>query len=347
MRFNKVFFVFLALLAITFGFLEAAKSNYSRSVQSSDRRSHQIIFGDLKRLSLDFNKIPLKQVGKISFHEGRLYILEKQRGEIFVLDIEGHLLFSVGGPGQGPVDLEYPFDFFVSKNLIYVLNPASRRIDIFDLNGRYVSRIHLRYPRSLFSPDSFIMTDNYFFIGTNFNELVSLFDRDGIYKKALLIKNAPVEVPATGLIGYPAQLAIVEDSILHFNRLTGEFIKLQQRGGLGKIFRSHSRDIKLEQKIRNESAAQSAKDGNPKTYRALFSNCCVDDRNLIYIIPLATKKPKDQKMLVFNSQGRLVYQTWPRRLRKTLIQDVCCDGDSFVFLSSDFDLFKCKRRFSK
>ena len=190
-------------------------------------------FVNLKKLSLDFEKIPLKKVRKISLHQGRLYILEKQRSEIFVLDIEDDYLYSIGGPGQEAVDLEYPFDFFISKNLIYVLNPASRRIEIFDLKGKYVSRIHLRYLHALFNLESLLVTDNYFIIGTNFNELVSLFDRDGIYKKAILKSKPPLEVPATGLIVYPAQLSIVEDSILHFNRLTGEFIKLKQKGGLG------------------------------------------------------------------------------------------------------------------
>jgi hypothetical protein len=331
-------------LAFASGFLDATKIKFNQNVQSSGKNNNQVTFVNLKKLSLDFNKIPLKKVRKISLHQGRLYILEKQRGEIFVLDIEGHYLYSIGGPGQGAVDLEYPFDFFFSKNFIYVLNPISRRIEIFDLNGKSVSRIHLRYPRSFFSLQSLLVTDNYFIIGSDFNELVSLFDKDGIYKKAILKSKPPLEVPATGLIGYPAQLAIVDDSILHFNRLTGEFIKLKQKGGLEKIFRSHSRNIKLEQKIRNESAAQSAKNGNPKTYSALFSNCCVDNRDLIYLIPLVNKKTADQKMLVYNSVGRLVYQTWPRRLRKALIQDVCCDGDIFVFLSSDFDLFRCERK---
>ena len=210
-----------------------------------------------------------------------------------------------------------------------------------------MSRIHLRCLHALFNLESLLVNDNYFFVGMNFNELVSLFDRDGIYKKTILKSKLPLGVPSLGLIGCPAQLAIVENSISHFNRLTGEFIKIKQKGGLERIFRNRSRDIALEQRIWNKSAAQSATDGNPKTYSALYSNCCVDERNLIYVIPLATQKPKDQKMLVFNSEGKLVYQTWPRRLSKTLIQDVCCDGDSFVFLSSDFDLFRCKRRISK
>ena len=96
MRFHKLFLVFLALLAFVSGILESTKIK----VQSSNRNRNQVTFVNLKKLSLDFNKISLKKVRKISLHQGRLYILEEQRGEIFVLDIEGHYIYSIGGSWQ-------------------------------------------------------------------------------------------------------------------------------------------------------------------------------------------------------------------------------------------------------
>lgn len=344
MSLKKAFFVFLALLIFGASLLDATESKLNQKIKPSERNSNLVRLVDLKKLSLDFNKTPLKKVRKISIHEGRLYILESQRDEIFVLDNNGKYLYSIGRPGQGPGDLEYPSDFFISKNRVYVLNSIPRRIEIFDLKGQYVSRIHLKCPHTFFYPNSFVVTEKNFIVGTDLNELVSLFDRDGNYRQAILKRTPPVELPSTGVIGYPAQLAMFKGSILHFNMFSGEFTKLKENGNIASIFSGHSRAKTLEQKIRNDFNAKRSKSGNRRTSIKLYSSCCIDDKDLIYMIPLVNNKPEEQKMFVFNSNGTLFCQTWPESLSKTFILDFCCDGDNFMLLSYDFDLFRCKRR---
>lgn len=346
MSLKRVLFVFLAFLAFPAGLLEATETKLNQKINPADS-DNKVTFVNLKKLSLDFNKVPLKKVRKISYHEGRLYILESQRDEIFVLDNSGNYLYSIGRPGQGPGDLEYPFDFFISKKNVYVVNSIPRRIEVFNLKGQYVSRIHLNCPHTFYYPESLLVTEKGFIVGTDLNELVSLFDNDGNYREAILKRTPPVELPSTGIIGYPAQLVMYKGFILHFNVFSGEFTKLKENGDIEAIFSGHSGAKALEQRIRNDFNAKRSKSGNRRTSIKLYSNCCVDDKNLIYTIPLVNSKPEDQKMLVFNCDGTLFCQTRPKNLSKDYVLDVCCDRDDFIFMSYDFDFFRCKRRINE
>jgi DNA-binding beta-propeller fold protein YncE len=91
-----------------------------------------------------------------------------QEGNIFVADGEGNsrvlkfnkfgnVLLGWGMKGSGPWQFDLPHSIAIDDNLVYVGDRENARIQIFDLNGRYVREWKLGHPFGLcITPDHFI-----------------------------------------------------------------------------------------------------------------------------------------------------------------------------------------------
>jgi hypothetical protein len=64
--------------------------------------------------------------------DGNIWILDSKKCNIKSYSSSGTLRFVLGGHGAGPGEFHKPFDFFISKSCIYVLDPIIHRIHVID-----------------------------------------------------------------------------------------------------------------------------------------------------------------------------------------------------------------------
>jgi DNA-binding beta-propeller fold protein YncE len=70
----------------------------------------------------------------------------------------GNVLLGWGMKGNGPGQFDLPHSIAIDGDLVYVGDRENARIQIFDLNGRYLREWKLGYPFGLFiAPDHFIL----------------------------------------------------------------------------------------------------------------------------------------------------------------------------------------------
>jgi hypothetical protein len=84
---------------------------------------------------------------------GRLFVLDSPRHLLFVLDLEGNILKRVGRPrpriiGKGsaetiPMDLDYPTEIAIGANELVVVDSASSRIRVMDLQCKPVAQFSI------------------------------------------------------------------------------------------------------------------------------------------------------------------------------------------------------------
>jgi hypothetical protein len=76
--------------------------------------------------------------------QNNIFILDVKASQIMVFDKDGHYIRTIGRKGQGPGDLDGAWRIFISSgNELVVEGLISRRLDYFDLDGRYIKRISI------------------------------------------------------------------------------------------------------------------------------------------------------------------------------------------------------------
>ncbi len=83
---------------------------------------------------------PLKRGEVRTDQEGNLFVLAFSEGLITIYQHDGKLLSQIGGKGDGPGELNYPVDFWVVDNRIYVFDIQNAKISMFDTKGEFLER---------------------------------------------------------------------------------------------------------------------------------------------------------------------------------------------------------------
>lgn len=78
---------------------------------------------------------------------GRIYILDRQAGDIRVFDDAGHYVRTMGRAGAGPGELGAPTGLAISNDRVWVVDPGNGRYTVFDTTGAFVA-VH---PRPIFA----------------------------------------------------------------------------------------------------------------------------------------------------------------------------------------------------
>ena len=96
--------------------------------------------------ALPIEKTLLKQTSAIEYLDGKLYVLDPEKNEIAVLDMEGNRLQTHGKLGSAPGEFESPIDLFYheSKEEWYVLDSGNHRVQILDKNLNFKREISLK-----------------------------------------------------------------------------------------------------------------------------------------------------------------------------------------------------------
>jgi len=311
-------------------------------------------FDDIRELTLDTQEILLSQPVKILRYCDKLYILDRRLCKILVLDPQGRFLYSVGRPGQGPGDLEYPHSFTISKDKIYVLSSGSRRIDLFSLNGNYEKRIALVPPKDdPFSYPSQVLVgkNNRIYISYNLSmNLIDSFLENGDFEKTLLKREAPINVPGVN-IGNSSFIQLVDqgESIIHFDYFSGIFTKISLGGKiLGQFSAFNVQHKKEHGRILKNVQASVGKQMNPplriEVYE-LWADCfCIEESGDIVALLKVTNKEVPKKMYVFSRNGILKYcNSMPPHIEGP-ISEFYFSEDRYFFITQQNKIFTMKRR---
>src|SRR6266566_8231847 len=90
--------------------------------------------------------------------DGNIYVTDGEgNSRVLKFDKYGNVLLGWGMKGSGPGQFELPHSIAIDGDLVYVGDRENARIQIFDLNGRYLREWKLGHPFGLFiTPDHFI-----------------------------------------------------------------------------------------------------------------------------------------------------------------------------------------------
>jgi DNA-binding beta-propeller fold protein YncE len=91
-------------------------------------------------------------------HEGNIYVADGEgNSRVLKFNKFGNPLLGWGMKGSGPGQFDLPHSIAIDGDLVYVGDRENARIQIFDLNGRYLREWKLGHPFGLFiTPDHFI-----------------------------------------------------------------------------------------------------------------------------------------------------------------------------------------------
>ncbi|UCH95942.1 MAG: 6-bladed beta-propeller [Candidatus Aminicenantes bacterium] len=75
--------------------------------------------------------------------QGNIYIVDSPSASVKKFDRTGKFIKSFGKKGSGPGEMRYPFMVSVLDNVVYVTDPAERRMVTFDTEGNFIRNIKL------------------------------------------------------------------------------------------------------------------------------------------------------------------------------------------------------------
>jgi len=90
--------------------------------------------------------------------DGNIYVTDGYgNSRVLKFNKYGNLVTGWGMKGNGPAQFDLPHTIAIDGDLVYVGDRDNARIEIFDLNGRFVREWKLGHPYSLFiTPDHFV-----------------------------------------------------------------------------------------------------------------------------------------------------------------------------------------------
>jgi hypothetical protein len=107
------------------------------------------IFAEEIKLSLDFE---FGESGDVIFNrlsdigtdsDNDIYILDYKEKLIYVFNEAGKFQNTLGRPGQGPGEFQYPTSIYIdSKDIVYVLDRSNRRVEVFDSKNNFSKSIN-------------------------------------------------------------------------------------------------------------------------------------------------------------------------------------------------------------
>lgn len=347
--------VFLFLVSSSLGPVYGAKGLLRQETGIyQDQPGKHFPLGKVSKIELDFDNVPLKNLKKAGIHKGLIYLLDWDREKIYVIDKQGKYIRSIGGTGEGPGDLQNPSDFFISKDeMIYVICGTTKRIETYDLNGKESESIRMKkIPFEFSIPTAVLFDGNTFFIGGEFNHLISTLDCRGKYIDTILKRRKPLKFPGSHVVFEP-QLDFTSDynNIIILDSLHGIFGILDKTG---KVQTSFSFNSKRQNREANGFKKRTAGLKTTAYMRSLslqlWSSFCMDNHGNIYTIPLADRGKEGIPWLVaFSPAGRFLYKKLLKHndLAGKDIRELCSDGECLLVITTNYDLIKFNWRKNK
>ena len=141
-------------------------------------------------------------VGVAFDRDGNIYVTDGEgNSRVLKFDKYGNFLLGWGMKGSGPGQFDIPHSIAVDDDVVYVGDRENRRIQLFDLSGRFLREWKLGHPFGLF-----ITGDHFIYMCDAIAGRILKIDREG---KAVGVLNGPE--PGKGRHFDPHQIALDKD----------------------------------------------------------------------------------------------------------------------------------------
>jgi len=309
------------------------------------KRLDELRFFKYRKVDFNFDDVPLKKVQKIALHKGNIFILDRDRCALYVIDQEGHHIGTLGKAGLGPGDISDGRDFFVTEDdLVYVLNSSTKRIEVFSIDGKPLRTIRFMPDDSLSRPCSILVDKNKkIIVGSAFRELLVMIDEKGSHLTTFLTQNQFPGYPMSKInLGIPSSLEFLGDKILFFDRYKGIFSIINPASGSSEIVFSAYSDLNTKEIENFEEQIKSTPYNNITA--VYWTNACIDEQQQVYVIDTSKEKNKPQNMFVFSKDGVYLYNEPLGIFSADSARFICCEKGTFAFMTYDFNLYLAYNR---
>jgi hypothetical protein len=259
-------------------------------------------------------------------------------------------LYTIGGPGQGPGELESPVDLAIRDNQVIVLELLSKRLDIFGLEGNFIRRMNLKLPDEIFySYPSALLADksnNYLVAYSLSAHLLDVYDSNGNFTETLLKREDPVVLYRKNIGNVSAIGFTQKGSILHFSAVDGRFIEIFPDGIVGQQFRIQDASLQKNAQDFKQAVEKESKRGAVQTdvlSFLLFTNFCVDTEGWVYVCQMKKEKHRNQRLWIFASNG-ISYSSELALPEEGKARTLYCWHDIFFFVTDEEKIWMSKRR---
>ncbi len=314
----------------------------------------QAHFLNIQEFRIDPQSVILSMPVKILRHLDKIYILDRKQSKIFVFNSDGAFLYAIGQPGQGPGDLEYPNDFAIKSNEIYIINSGIKRLEVFSLDGKFIKRIQLEVPsRYPFANPARVLVGNEdkIYVSYSLNDaLIDSYLESGQYERALLKREKPIAVPGMN-IGNSSHIQFVDGgkAILHFDYFTGLFTKVSLNGNILGTFSAYNElQKKAQDKVIIDLKKEYANPTRPgvriEDFELWSNNPCVEETGDILALLLLRERGTSQRIFVFSADGLLKYVTPLDYFINKPIKSMFVLRSQYFFLTQENQIFMAERR---
>ncbi|MGD2245744.1 MAG: 6-bladed beta-propeller [Candidatus Aminicenantes bacterium] len=328
--------------------MQNVKFNQKEGLHQREKEKH-IVFDQFDEFKIDPEEVVFKDISKLILHDGLIYILDSKQSRIFVFDSSAALISTIGQPGQGPGDLEYPRDFFIdSVGTVYVVNSAAQRIEVFSPDGIFTKRIDLSVPKDIFysHPSAFLLNqDDRIFIAYNIStHLIDEYQDTGSFVRTLIKRDNPVKIPGVN-IGNSSFMCLSKQNkdIIHFNYFTGVFHILSQSGIIKVKFSAYD---SLHQNQMSKIIADIKKSDKPflsiQVFELWSPFFCVNNQDMILSMLRLKNKKEPQKFFIFSKDGIYLYQMAIPFFKNDVVDQIYFYDNNYIFITANQKIFFSK-----
>ena len=137
--------------------------------------------------------------------DGNIYVADGEgNSRVLKFNKYGNVLLGWGMKGSGPGQFDLPHSIAIDDDLVYVGDRENTRIQIFDLNGRYLREWKVGHPFGLF-----IAPDHFIYMSDAIAGRILKINRDG---KVIAVLEGPP--PEKGRHFDPHSLAVDKDNCI-------------------------------------------------------------------------------------------------------------------------------------
>lgn len=337
-------FLFLILFTVgvlVFFFITRRRTSISASLDA---------FDNFTRFETEGEKYVISNVTRIGFSPEKIFILDSRQKKVFVFSDSLSFLYTIGGPGQGPGDLESPVDLAIQDNQVIVLESFSKRLNIFNREGNFIKRINLKLPDEIFySYPSAILADksnNYLVAYSLSDHLLDVYDSNGNFMETLLKREDHVVIYRKNIGNVSAIGFTNKGTILHFSALDGRFVEIFADGMVGQQFYIQDASLQKSAQDLKQTVEKESKPGTVQTdvlSFLLFTNFCVDSEDRVYVCQMKKEKHKNQRLWVFAPNG-ISYSSELALPEEGKARRLYCWHDLFFFVTDEEEIWMSKRR---
>jgi len=340
-----------SLLILTFQFClfsQEIKINQKHGFLQKKLGTH-VTFHEFEKFQPDINEVTLREITKLIIYDNKVFILDKRQSRIFVCDKEANFLYTIGRPGQGPGELEYPCDFFInSEGTVYILNSAAFRVEVFSREGNFIKRINIAVPKDIsYSHPNLLCLDqdHRLFIAYDAStHLIDEYQDNGSFVKTLIKRDDPIRIPGVN-IGNSSSLRLLKQNqdIIHFNYFTGIFIILSRSGIIKAKFSAYD---SLHRNEMSRILVDIKKSKSPilsiNEFELWSPFFCVDDQGMILSMLRLKNKKEPQRFFVFSKDGKFLYHMAIPFFENDIVDQMYFYDNIYIFITRDQNIFFSK-----